>query len=192
MKKLPDHLRLQEESPVLRVTCEVIDGKARKEKFVTTDTNLQADVMKALNAFGLRAITRKKLIDLLKGFTGRYGHARINDDQTNAYVGISVTPDPVIGVQIILGENESREMYLQNDLPERIGTLFEESRLPAGVREAVSALLACKDNFEQPVRFDRTSEKESIIVRIGYINSGAFAQEAPQKKKSRGPWRPPM
>jgi hypothetical protein len=184
---LPQHLQLQEESPVLRVTCETIsNGEETRQKIVSTDANLEADVMKTLQKFGLRAVTRKNLINLLRERTGRYGFLRTYDDQTNAYVGVSVSPDPVIAAQVFVGNKESRDMSLQTDFPQRIDNFLAKSRVPADVQEAVIALLAQKENFEEPVRFDqKEEEKEVIAVRIGYVNTGAFLTDPPMNKKKR-------
>jgi hypothetical protein len=189
MKKLPDHLRLQEESPVLRVTCEMIDGKTRKEKFVTTDLKLLDEVMKKLISFELRAVTRKKLIDLLKSRTGRYGHVRINDDQTNAYVGISVTPDPVIRVRLSAGASKADDIILLTELSLKIDELFEDARLPENVRENVRGQLKGKESFEQHIFLEQGGERDHVNVRIGYVNSNGFNDEpsSDKKKKWRGP-----
>jgi hypothetical protein len=180
---LSDHLRLQEESPVLRVGCEVIDGKAVKRTVTTTDTRLLDDVMQTLRALGLRAVTRKKLVDTLRDRTGRYGYFHLHDDAAQAYVAVTVSPDPVLGVQIVVGEQETCEMVLQSDLLHRIGGVLETSRLPADVRETVTVLLTGKDHFGEPVRFDRSDDRNAIRVRIGYIGSHAFEQPSPATTK---------
>lgn len=189
MTRLPDHLRLQEESPVLRVTCEMIDGTTTKQRLVTTDAQLLSDVMKTLISFDLRAVTRKKLIDLLKTRSGRYGHVRAFDDATKAYVGISVTPDPVLHVQMSVGDHEVNELVLLTELPRRIDALFDEVRLPIEVRGSVRELLDGKEQFDQHVLLRQGEERDRIQVRIGYVNSNGFADpSAPDKKKK---WQGP-
>lgn len=187
MNAAPHHLRLQEESPVLRVTCEMIDGKTTKQRLLTTDAKLLSDVMQTLISFTLRAVTRKKLIDLLKARTGRYGHVRAFDDSTNAYVGLSVMPDPVIHVRISVGDHEVNELVLLTDLPGKIDALFEEARLPVEVRRSVREQLENKEQFDQHVFLQQGTERDRIQVRIGYVNSNGFVAHPTSEKKKN--WR---
>lgn len=189
MNSLSDHLRLQEESPVLRVSCEVVDGSSVKRRLISTDDDLQADVMKTLISFNLRAVTRKKLIDLLKARTGRYGYIHAHDDATNAYIAVSVTPDPVIHVQMSVGDHEVNELVLLSELHGTIDALFDEAHIPAEVRGSVRELLEGKDRFDQHVLLQQGGERDRVCVRIGYANSNGFANNTTQhpKKSWRGP-----
>ncbi len=188
--KTSEHLRLQEESPILRVSCEVMNnGSSAKQKLVTTDANLQADILQALTSFGLCEATRSQLIDLLKTRTGRYGLVRTFDTQTGAYVAVAVTPDPVIGTQIIVGDRETNDMILQSDLAGRLEAVLQAAELPPDAREEIIRLLSGKESFSDPIRFDRADERKRIAVRIGYINSSAFVTQPAQEKKKK--WQGP-
>ncbi len=216
MTSLPHHLRLQEESPILRVGCEKVisrgpamervmqklesfvgkrsfTSKTKMElltnshRIVTTDAKLFSDVMRTLVLFDMRAITRKAMIDLLRDRTGRYGYFHLLDDVTGEYVVVTVSPDPVIHVQMSVGDYEMNELVLLMDLPGKIDALFDEARLPEEVRGSVRERLEGKEQFDQHVLLQQGGERDRIQVRIGYVNSNGFTEYPSSDKKKKWP-----
>ncbi len=173
---------------MLRVSCEVMNGSATKRRLITTDDDLQADVMKTLSSFGLSEATREKLIDLLKSRQGRYGYVHASDDATGAYASISVLPDPVIAMQVFVGNDEMNALFLQSNLQTGADAFLAASNIPADFREKIAVLLSETERFDEPVGLYRSDGRHSVSVQMGYVNSSSFVQQPTvQQKKWRGP-----